>query len=462
MKQRILSILNEIRVPYLILIVWLVIIFQVSAPWKNRIVINNDTVVYYEYLPAFFIFKDPTFKFASKLPENFHGRIWLNVSPNGGKYPKTTMGLSILYTPFFLAGHIAAKFMNYTADGYTLPYTFCMSFSGLFYAFLGLLILDKILRRFFLPWITALVLITFCFSTNLYYYTVYDGPLAHAHDFFLISLFIYLCIKWHENTSYLNSILLGFVFGFIFLVRPVNALVILIPLLYNINGFNSILPKLKFIVDNYLKIIVAGIFALAAIFPQLLFWKHNTGNWLVWSYENETFYWTNPHLIEGLFSYRSGWLLYTPVMFFAIIGLFFLKKYCNEMKWAVCIFFCLNIYIIFSWWCWWYGGFSIRAMVDTYGILALPLGAFYAETMKRKYLGFIVYPLLAFFIYMNIFQTDQFTKLYVHYSHTTRASYWDAFLKDIPGPNYWDLLREPNHEAAASGKDEPQGVECFP
>ncbi len=466
------KVIKNFRIPHLVLVIWLYGIFSNHywknndqyhlKPWKNKEIINNDIIVYYEYLPAFFIFHDPSFKFADNLPKQFNGKIWLVTGKDGKKYPKMTMGLSILYAPFFFAGHLSAKLLNYTADGYTMPYLFFLSFSGVFYAFIGLLFLEKTLKIYFSSLITSMVILSVGLATNLYFYTVYEGPLAHAHNFFLISVFLYYSIRWHEKTDYRTSIMLGFLFGLIFLIRPVNALVILIPVLYGIKDFKSLTSKIKLIFSNYLKILVALFFAFAAILPQLIFWKSISGNWFVYTYGKESFYFSNPHIVEGLISYRNGWLLYTPIMLFSIAGIFFLKKYLDELKLSIILFFCVNVYVVFSWWCWWYGGFSIRAMVDCYGILCIPQGAFYAKMLNIKYFKYLIFAVFAVFVYLNIFQTMQYTYLYVHYNSTTRNSYWSAFMKKQPPKNYWDLLKNPDHEAAVEGKEESQGAECFP
>ena len=115
-------------------------------PWKNAdnnkeksLVINNDVVSYYAYLPAFFIHDDIKLNFTENSKIDYHAKcqFWPEKSPNGGKVIKTTMGMSFMYSPFFLAGHIYANNSQYKADGFSKPYEFFLVFSCLFYLIIG-------------------------------------------------------------------------------------------------------------------------------------------------------------------------------------------------------------------------------------------------------------------------------------------------------------------------------------
>ncbi|MBK6283998.1 MAG: hypothetical protein IPF54_16290 [Draconibacterium sp.] len=75
--------------------------------------------------------------------------------------------------------------------------------------------------------------------------------------------------------------------------------------------------------------------------PQMMYWYSITGHFFVNSYPDEQFFWGNPHFIDGLFSYRKGWLLYTPVMIFALLGIPFLFKKLKEFSWSILIFILL-------------------------------------------------------------------------------------------------------------------------
>ncbi len=106
---------------------------------------------------------------------------------------------------------------------------------------------------------------------------------------------------------------------------------------------------------------------------------------MFYTYGDEGFFFSRPALLKGLFSWRKGWLLYTPMMALALTGFVFLKKRIPQAFWPLLIFTFANIWIITSWWSWWYGGsLGMRPMIDSYALLALPLAAFISGLLEKK------------------------------------------------------------------------------
>ena len=246
--------------------------------WNNEsCVINWDIISYYAYLPATFIYHDITLNFIDK----YHGQhkfvFWPERAPNGGRCIKTTMGLSVLYSPFFFMGHLAAKLMHYDTGGYSAPYKFFLTLSTVFYLMLGLYFLRKILENYFSSWITALTLFATVVTTNLFYYSTIECTMSHAYSFSLFILFIYLTIKWHKKQTIVISAAIGLLAGIISLIRPSNIIVALIFLLYNISTWSDVKERIKFFLTNYGKILIILICILLVWLPQLLYWKKITG-----------------------------------------------------------------------------------------------------------------------------------------------------------------------------------------
>jgi hypothetical protein len=173
------------------------------------------------------------------------------------------------------------------------------------------------------------------------------------------------------------------------------------------------------------------------------------------SYPDEQFFWGNPHFIDGLFSYRKGWLLYTPVMIFALLGIPFLFKRLKEFSWAITIFISVATYIIVSWWCWWYGGsFGMRSFVDYYGILAIPMALFFTILWDyRKYSKIVVLNIVFLSLAQNYFFMEKYKRESLHYDSTTKASFWHSFWHLNPQNGYWELLEKPDYLRALEGID---------
>ncbi len=143
-------------------------------------------------------------------------------------------------------------------------------------------------------------------------------------------------------------------------------------------------------------------------------------------------------------------------MFLSIFGLFFLWKKDWRLAITIIVFSLINFYIIFSWWCWWYGGsFGARPLIDTYGIYAISMTAFFQFFLSRRLWLKIAFIILAgLFVYHNIFQIRQVQSTIIHWDSMTKEAYWKAFLRVRPPEGYYELLRTPNYDAARKGEEE--------
>ncbi len=422
--------------------------------WGKNRVIQNDVIMYYAYLPATFIFHDLDFDFVKDLPEDFEGHIWLQRAPSGTPILRMTMGMAMLWIPFFFLAHLTAHLAGVSTLGYSWPYSLSIFVAALFYLFIGLYYLRKILLRYFSDFIAAVTLTLIVMATNLMYYVISEPGMSHVYNFSLISVFIYFSVKWIETTNFKYTVLLGLIAGLIVLVRPVNILVLLFPALIGVSSFKEFTGR---VIGNWKWIIVAGVFAVLVFVPQMIYWKIQTGHFLFNSYMNEgKFYFLKPQVINGLFSYRKGWLVYTPVMVFAIVGFFRLRKYAQGFLVPILIFTLINIYVVFSWWCWWYGGsFGSRPMIDMYGIMALPLAAFLQFIIEKKiWLKAGIAVVLFAFIILNQFQMIQYRSSLLHWNSMTKEAYWAIFGRRSWPQGYNKMLKIPDAEKALKGEKE--------
>ncbi len=419
-------------------------------------VIIHDINYYYSYLPAAFIEHDPALKFLDDTSRNFAGRYWHLDAPNGGHVFKMSMGMSYLYSPFFFAGHAAAVLKHKPADGFSRPYQFFMSFSGLFYMLCGLWLLRKILLNYFSEFVCASTLLILGMGTNLFFYSVQEGPMTHAPNFFLFSLILHLTIRWHQETTWGRSILLGLALGVATLIRPTNILIGFMPLLYNTYSITSARAKWQWMLNFKTQLLIIAVGILLPWIPQLLYWKLVTDHWFFYSYINESFFFTNPHIFDTLFSFRKGLFIYTPLMFLAFCGLFLLKKRLPQFGLALWIFTILNIYVVSSWWCWWYGGsFGLRAYIEMFALWALPLAVILEKTLASpKLIKWGALSLISLFILLNIFQSMQYWNGAIHWDGMNYKLYKAQFLRRSCVPGYEELVTQPNYEKALKGEEE--------
>jgi hypothetical protein len=171
---------------------------------------------------------------------------------------------------------------------------------------------------------------------------------------------------------------------------------------------------------------------LSIIFIQFLYYKYTTGYFRVLNLHAERFSFFDPYTFKFLFSYKKGWLLYTPVMIFGISGFYFLFKANKNIWLSLFLFFILNLYVTSSWECWWYAAsFSQRPMVETYAMMLFPMGYFlnWLSDNKKKWQGRVLFSCLFLLILLNIFQTWQFLNSIIDAERMTKEYYWAVFGK---------------------------------
>lgn len=441
----------------ILIIATLVIFINLNAkPWEKGRVIHDDIVSYYCYLPAAIIHHDLTFEFTKANPDFYADKYYPLKTPDGRNVVKMTMGLAMLYAPFFLVGHITALICGAALDGYSLPYLISLQISAIFYLLSGLIILRRVLIRWFKPGTVGLVLMATFIGTNMMHYCTWEATMPHVYSFFLYSLFFRLTVIFWELPKTKHWIFLGLLIGLITLIRPTNVVVILFFILWGVNSIQIFKDRIDFILKNWRFALSAVMIAFAIWIPQLLYWKSSTGHWLYYSYNNEGFFFLKPHILDGIFSYRKGWLLYSPIMILPLIGTVLLAiKKRFDWFWPLIIFLSINIYVIFSWWSWWYGGgLGTRPLIESYALLTLPFAYllnWFDVKLWRKITG---YSLLVVFTLYGLLVNFQYQYMAIHWDSMSKAAYWDSFLRLKPSGRLNYLLQTPDFESAIEGKKE--------
>ncbi len=392
-----------------------------------------DVMGYYLYLPAVFIyedldelaFKDEIIKQYSPTSSFYQATLY---EPTGKYVMKYPIGLAILYAPFFGLGHTYALMSDYPPDGFSLPYQMAISWGSIFVALIGLWLMQKILRNYFNPVITGIVVFLISAATNYLNYAAVDGAMAHNWGFTLWAILIYTTIKWYEKPSYQKSLLIGICIALATLSRPTNLLSALIPIFWGLKNYEALLDRLEFFKTHWTKLLTAFITVVLIGSIQLFYWKYITDNWIFYSYEEQGFSWFKPHIKNVLVSYKKGWLIYTPIMLLALIGFRMLYRK-HKALFPFCLsFFLLNFYIVSAWDVWGYGGaFGQRALIESYTILAFPMAALLTNIQKEKWIKWLVAVFAVFCLWLNIFQTWQAHGHGFEVEAMTKAYYWRIF-----------------------------------
>lgn len=409
-----------------------------------------DVFGYYLPLVAAFNYDDPM----------LHDRSWVDqlnaekqlsgtvyqVSSNDEGTPMYffLFGMSYFYAIFYFLGDIIAGWTGYAQDGFSLPYQLSLVYGCMIYTLIGLLYFRKILLQFFSERITVFVLIIITLGTNYAHHMSIKNLETVNVLFMLAAILIWNTIQWHKTFKFKNLLGIGVSVTLMALVKPSEILLLILPLLWSVTNLDSFKEKWKVIFSKKFEFLAVIAFCFIIAFPQMFYWHSKTGHWIYDTYKNagvglDIF---SPHIWNSLFSYRKGWLLYTPIMIFSLFGLYFLYKNNRKIFLPIIVSLVVSSYIVFSWTEWWYGaGFSNRPMITYYALLGIALGYFLLEVKKWNLgLRMLFASCVVFMIFLNQFQWWQLRNYILDPYRTTKEYYWATFLKTKVKPEYNELL----------------------
>lgn len=391
-------------------------------------IISSDGHGYYHYFLEFFISdenRDQTWE-KSYLSER-----------NGQHFTKYSVGTSLLLSPFFAMAYGVASITGHELTGYSTPFHLFVRVGSLFYLIFGSFLLYRLLLTYSFKKQTAYItVLAILFGTNLLYYGVVVSAKSHVYSFATIAglaLFIRLYFKT-EQTKYL--LLASLMLGIVALLRPFNILVLLaLPMLVVdqpnwTSTFRNILRYPK-------PLIVGALVFCAVVSIQPLAWYQQTGQWMLYGYVNEGFYFDNPEVLNVLFSFNKGLFTYTPLLLIAMVGVWPLYRLNRKIALSFVLFFLVITYFISSWWCWNYAShFGLRPYVDFYAFFAIPLAAILGAPWR--YLKPLISLVVLLLIALNLIQSYQTKAQILHPIGMSFQQYKYVFLRT--GERYENCL----------------------
>jgi hypothetical protein len=414
---------------------------------QGEATLSYDVCGYYYYLPAIFIYKD-----LKKVA--FHEVIDAKYQPQGGGFysalPSTngnlvmkyTSGMAIMYAPAFFVAHALATPLGFAADGFSAPYQFAISFWSLLWSFVGLFYLRKLLLKTLsfsrnTEGVVATILLLYVFTTNYLEYAAISSAMTHTYIFTLYTLMLWQTIKFYERPEMTTASSIGLCIGLAVLARPTELIVVMVPALWGIYDKKSLQNRFIFIKNHFSKFLLTAVIIGVLGSIQLIYWKWSSGHFLYNSYGKEDWMeWGSPHILDGLFSSRRGWLVYTPIMLFSLIGFYPLYKKRRELFWANFLFILLFIYVSFAHNIWWYGGsLGQRQMIQVMPMLALPFACFLEMVFEKKMRKILFSIAAGICLYFNLWWVYQ-----AHQGGLWRDETTQAYFRRIIGR--WDVPLE--------------------
>nr|NQU90957.1 hypothetical protein [Bacteroidota bacterium] len=427
--------------PEWILLLYVILFLTIKDPHATSDrVIASDGKGYYGFITAFIIYHDLDYSFIEDYEKKYYNedlsfKKEFRIEIDGEILNRAFPGLAFLFLPFFLIGHLLTLLSGYPADGYSIIYQYCMGFGTLFYLWVGLRFLQKLLQGFsFSKGLSAAIVVIIAFGTNIIYYSLKESTMGHVYSFALISAFLlftqHLISGFNRKWLIFSSLTLSLILA----VRPTNGLIILlIPFMAgSLNRFLELLKQIATIRKNLIIIICClSVFPLAT----MLIWYLHSGHWIVYAYGDEGFNFVKPQFFRILFSFHKGWFIYTPLALVSMAG--FVQLYrSNRFRffWAIS-FLVIFVYVASSWWIWHYtSNYGQRVFIDIYPLVGILLGYSWLLLKKIKIPEAAIVTMSVLLIGLNGLQFYQHYNFIFPPTHIDFRQYKDSFVRLVPAP----------------------------
>lgn len=316
-----------------------------------------------------------------------------------------TIGPAIVWSPFFAAGHVVAtrlhaRGLDVATDGTSFPYRQAVCVASLFYGLLGCWFAYRFALLFFPATLAAPAVFLTVAGSFMAWYLVKEPSMTHASSMAAVAGFMWLWAATRENRSLRSWALLGLLAGFMGLIRWQNVLFALLP---GIDALTVLARSRRTSDTRALRDATIGsavfLVCLAVGFlPQMLAWKPMYGTFIARSPVGPQVRWSDPHLVDILWSARNGLFSTTPILYLGAIGLAIFAVARPAIGVPALLSIAVMVYFnacIQDWWG--SAGFGGRRFDGTIPLFALGLAAFVdlAARLVRRHATAAVLALLA-------------------------------------------------------------------
>jgi len=253
-------------------------------------------------------------------------------TPTGHLDNHFTVGPAILWTPFLLFAHtgvLLARSMgaHVAADGFSAPYRVAMAFGTALYSFIGLLLSVRLARKYVDDRWAFLGAISIWWATSLPVYMYFNPSWSHAHSAFAVALFLWY---WHETRDQRTTrqwCILALIAGLMLNVYYANAMILLVIVVEALPHYlaaartpsGAAIPLRRLLANHLL----FGVIVLACLLPTFITRAIIYGNPFESGYLPISHWsWRSPFFLAVLFSSNHGLFVWTPIVLFAMVGLF--------------------------------------------------------------------------------------------------------------------------------------------
>lgn len=377
----------------------LIVLFALTIPFIHPQV-RSDGVCYYSYARSLLIDHNLQFKSDFKDPAHqllylaYDGHIFPSPITKTGHLPNYwSVGPAMLWAPFLVIAHGAVAVLNHwgwqiSPDGHSWPYLAAMAGATALYGFWGLLLSYQLARNYGDERWAFLATLGIWLGTSVPAYLYVDPSWPHAHSVFCMSLFLWYWLRTRNSRTPQQWVILGLITGLMLDVRFDCVVFLLTPFLESLFAFYnarkagqsaSYLLRPLF----YGKVLyAAGV--LVAFLPTLITRQIIFGNPLRFGmYTSQPWNWTSPAFLKVLFSPNHGLLVFAPILFLALAGLFLLCRG-PYPEGKIYLTIVLAFYCLISFAPWWDGtiGLGNRYFISLTPLFVIGLTVFFSRASR--------------------------------------------------------------------------------
>jgi hypothetical protein len=311
---------------------FLVGLFLLSLPAVTPRIYSSDEIQYFAFLRSAWFDRDLSFENEYQYfydrgiarSDGFHETFLERKTETGRRLNFGTVGCAILWSPFYLAGDVAARVTGAPVDGFSKPYVAAVAYGSAVYGFLALVLAVLCAQRLGLNGFVAAVAVWL--GTPLFFYMYVAPPFSHASSAFGVALFTYVWLRVRDTWSARGMFALGAAGALMAMVREQDL-------------FFAAGPALDYLWTTYRRYrssgvrefengaatltgIAAAAIAFAVVFiPQASTYLILNGHLGPHSSVARKMNWIAPHALQVLFSPEHGFFVWTPLAIVALAGL---------------------------------------------------------------------------------------------------------------------------------------------
>jgi len=320
------------------------ILFLLTLPLVNPWV-RGDGVGYYAYLRSAMI--DHDLRFENDYLAGNESFVLSRVDDQGRlasrEYTRTgyvenhfSVGPAILWAPVLFPVHAAVLVVNHfgahvPADGHSRPYIVAMALTTACYGFLSLLFSWRMARKYFEERWAFLATVGLWLASSLPVYMYFNPSWSHAQSAFAVALFLWYWDRTKLQRSVGQWAVLGALAGLMGNIYYPNVILLIFPGLEIIQMMSTPRDEFGASPASLRKLLpCCALFAtsfVVSLLPTFVTRQIIYGSPFETGYPGlRSWNWTSPVLFQVLFSSDHGMFAWTPILFLATAGLFFVVK----------------------------------------------------------------------------------------------------------------------------------------